>query len=129
MKQARLIPVLVVLVGATLLPWSPAGAAPAHKLRCFGREANVVGTSGDDVFQLRDHVGGPLVVVGLGGSDELIAPWASAKVEVYYCGGSGKDGARGNVNGMNGGGGKDWARFQCVPSRLKSVERWWNEDC
>lgn len=54
----------VVVLSATLLPASPALAAPT----CFGEPATIVGTSGDDELEgtkTRD------VIVGLGGTDEI----------------------------------------------------------
>jgi Ca2+-binding RTX toxin-like protein len=96
--------VAVLLVGGSLLP-AHAQAVPT----CFGKQATIVGTEGDD-----DGANAPTlwgtdqadVIVGLGGRDHI----NGQEGDDFYCGNSGDDYFE-NVDGddqMSGGGGNDF---------------------
>jgi hypothetical protein len=77
---------------------------------CWRREADVIGTSGDDILRPADTNGdGIYVMVGMGGNDRfenLIAD-GSASIAVYICGGNGSDTVHGYARLVNLGGGND----------------------
>lgn len=103
---------LLLLTLSNLVPTAAAEAAPR---RCFGREATLTGTSGDDVIR---GTQGRDVIVALGGGDRVY----SGDGEDLVCAGAGHDlvrsGARTDL--VRGASGRDriylGSSIMCIPS-------------
>ena len=92
---------VAVLVGISVVPTSTSArpSEPRGRTICFGTQADIVGTPGDDVLEgtpTRD------VIAGLGGADSI----AGAGGGDTICGGTGQDvlvGGGGNDTMLGGG--------------------------
>jgi Ca2+-binding RTX toxin-like protein len=103
MRRLAATMAVVALVGGQLLP-TKASAAPT----CFGRVANIVGTSGDD--ELSKSGTGVDVFVALAGDDFL--DYEDYTGNDFMCGNSGDDDLNpaSGSDRLNGGAGKDRLR-------------------
>lgn len=108
MRRFRILIATALLGATTTIGNGAATAAPTYS--CFGQEATIVGTPGDDVLVGREDTAD--VIVGLGGDDTIFGAEDHTSVDVpgdRLCGGAGADYIRGGAgeDRIQGGAGDD----------------------
>lgn len=121
------------------VPLVPGTADAAWSKTCMGHSADVIGTNASETFgageSLDRNRDGVVAIVALGGNDSFYNGVDSGTfVNVFFCGGDGKDEAFGWFRGFNGQSGKDKAvvtecRLKGYVPALKSVENVTNSPC